>query len=131
VEKSTFEVMRKLQQLRLPACTNIKLLQEYYLDLEDCFNCIEGPLYTFFMELHNYYVTPIKPLFEMLMPYEEFIARKEEMGKQIDQKIFENEKLWEELSPVEIEIFKLKEKIEENRVYIERKRQSKMQRLMS
>lgn len=83
------------------------------------------------MELHNYYVAPMKPLFEMLMPYEEFIARKEEMGKQIDQKIFENEKLWEELSPVEIEIFKLKEKIEENRVYIERKRQSKMQRLMS
>lgn len=53
------------------------------------------------------------------------------MSKQIDQKINENEKLWEELSPVEIEIFKLREKIEENRLYIERKRQSKMQRLMS
>ena len=32
---------------------------------------------------------------------------------------------------MEIEIFKLREKIEENRLYIERKRQSKMQRLMS
>lgn len=39
--------------------------------------------------------------------------------------------MWEELSPVEIEIFKLREKIEENRVYIERKRQSKIQRLTS
>jgi hypothetical protein len=61
----------------------------------------------------------------MLLPYEVYLKRKEEIGRQIDHQIFENEKLWEELSPVDVEIFKLKEKIEENRSLIEKKRKSK------
>ena len=42
------------------------------------------------MELHSYYMAPLKPLFEMLLPYEDYLERKEEIGKQIDQQIFQN-----------------------------------------
>lgn len=54
----------------------------------------------------------------MLLPYEDYLLKKDEIGRQIDQQIFQNEKLWEELSPVDVEIFKLKEKIEENKALI-------------
>lgn len=80
------------------------------------------------MELHSYYMTPLRPLFEMLLPYEDYLQKKDEIGRQIDQQIFQNEKLWEELSPVDVEIFKLKEKIEENNALIEKKRLVKQQR---
>lgn len=64
----------------------------------------------------------------MLLPYEDYLQKKDEIGRQIDQQIFQNEKLWEELSPVDVEIFKLKEKIEENNALIEKKRLIKQQR---
>lgn len=64
----------------------------------------------------------------MLLPYEDYLQKKDEIGRQIDQQIFQNEKLWEELSPVDVEIFKLKEKIEENNALIEKKRLVKQQR---
>lgn len=73
-------------------------------------------------------MTPLRPLFEMLLPYEDYLQKKDEIGRQIDQQIFQNEKLWEELSPVDVEIFKLKEKIEENNALIEKKRLVKQQR---
>ena len=110
--------MRNLKRLQLPTCTNVQLLQKYYEDIRDCFEGAEDSLYHFCMELHSYYMTPLKPFFEMLLPYEDYLQKKDEIGRQIDQQIFQNEKLWEELSPVDVEIFKLKEKIEENKALI-------------
>lgn len=56
---------------------------------------------------------------------EDAIRRKEEIAKEIDRQIIQNEELYEKLEPIDIEIFKLKEKIEENRILIDQKRQLK------
>lgn len=51
------------------------------------------------MELHSFYMHPLQPIIELLMPYDDLIHRKEQIGKQIDQQIFQNERLFEELTP--------------------------------
>lgn len=63
VEKQTFQVMMRLKHLKLPPCTNIGLIQEYFEELRDCFEGVEDTLYNFCMDLHSYYMAPLKPLF--------------------------------------------------------------------
>lgn len=43
---------------------------------------------------------------------EEAIRRREEIAKEIDRQIVQNEELYDKLEPIDVEIFKLKEKIE-------------------
>ena len=59
---------------------------------------------------------------------EDVIRRKEDIARQIDRQIIQNQELYSKLEPIDIEIFKLKEKIEENRVLIEQKKHQKQQK---
>lgn len=56
---------------------------------------------------------------------EDVIRRKEQIASEIDKQIVQNEELYAKLNPIDVEIFKLKEKIEENRVRIDEKREEK------
>jgi len=54
----------------MPVCPNVQLLKAYYDQLRSCFEGTEDCLYAFCMELHAKYTAPLRPLLEMLLPYE-------------------------------------------------------------
>ena len=95
-------VMQRVRDIAPPSCTNLQLIQEYYSGVRECLEHSEGAVYNFAMQLHEVYLTPLNGLFEMLSPYEDFIRRKEEITKLIDQQIFHNETLYEKLGPIGI-----------------------------
>jgi hypothetical protein len=49
----------KLKQLKLPTCTSIELLQNYFEAIRDCFAGAGDSIYGFCMELHKYYISPL------------------------------------------------------------------------
>lgn len=75
--------------------------------------------------MHELYLSPILNILEMISPYEDLLKRKEEITVLIDEQVRENQKLYSQLDPIDEEIFKLKEKIEEQRVALEEKRKIK------
>lgn len=103
------------------------MLQDYFYDIREKFENLEEPLYTFCLELHNLYLLPLKKLFDMVAPYEDLLRKKEEITKLIDQQIIQNDQLFDQLQPLDMEIFKLKEKIEEQKTLIDQKRLLKQQ----
>lgn len=76
--------MARLNRVKLPPCTNISHIQNYFEEVRECFDGTEDTLYNFCMDLHSYYLTPLKPLFELVEPYEEHLRLREEISKKID-----------------------------------------------
>lgn len=48
---------------------------------------MEDNLFHFCIDLHSYYMAPLKPLFEIMEPYETHLKQREEIGRQIDEQV--------------------------------------------
>jgi hypothetical protein len=101
-----------LRTIPQPPCVNARLLGQYFNDMRKYYCGLEGPFHRLCLELHSFYLNPMLKFLDLVAPMEDAIRRKDEITKEIDRQIMQNEELYSKLDPIDIEIFKLKEKIE-------------------
>lgn len=67
-------------------------------------------------------MSPIAQLLDMISPYEHLLQRKEELSREVEQQVRQNEQAYSMLTEEDIYIIKLKETIEEQRQLIDEKK---------
>lgn len=61
--------------------------------------------------IHELYSTPVRPIIDLIAPYEDLLKRKEELSRSVEEQVKYNEQIYSELDHENIQILKLKEKI--------------------
>lgn len=79
-------------------------------------------MYSLLCSFHELYVSPIAQLLDMISPYEHLLQRKEELSREVEQQVRQNEQAYSMLTEEDIYIIKLKETIEEQRQLIDEKK---------
>lgn len=80
-----------LRSIPQPPCLNARLMGQYFSDMKRFYRNLEGPFQRLCSELHEFYVTPMHKFLELVTPMEEAIRKKEEIAKEIDKQITQNE----------------------------------------
>lgn len=62
-EKNVVKLIHYLREVKPPSCTNFQLIQDYYRNMKECYENLDGPLYTLCMEIHTFYLLPLRSLF--------------------------------------------------------------------
>lgn len=99
-------------------------LRHYFRQIQRALRLAWEPLQTMLLFVHDLYTAPLEPLFQLVLPFEALLLRRDQLHQEVEQQVRENERLQLlSLEPDSCEVLKLRDMVEKQDQILQQKKE--------